>query len=707
MPSKYYKPKEYQDIKRWTRTEDDKGKTHLGRGEVNINEIVTEQKDPKIAKMLRSMIKKQKAISWQPSITVKGVLAKQLFSAIVTDKRVIKERGILFSDNITVDKIINREVAQDWNFEWWAYEDIELRGAAGQLVMSSIKFKFPTIDKSKKGVMNITKYFKNATIINYWVARSVIDDELYTIIKEFLKTFDIFYNPYTLAIGVCPRTSKSWIGASVSLEALLQAEIDQGYVNEQIGDKDRRMSYTHMLRRNLNLNLQTWQKELIQNWKQYNFIAWSRRIWKTYTSAYIAYREFYRVGSWYWDRNRQVLYVTISDNKAWQPFQYMLQMTEEDRQLGYITVNKSSKEFTCTITNTKLIFITASAKGWAASYGADLVIVDEAAMVANEFWDDLLPIIIQEKSTVFAISTINDSSKQNWFYRYLLKWEMWEENIQAIRVTIDDNELLWDTEREAMKEWLINNQMKYWTQLYSIFPSWSTIFQLSWVIKALETEWKRPLVIIGYDVAKISDNASFVVLDPSNFDVIEEHFMKWISYMEQKEYLINLKKRHHKSVVVMDRSWVWEWVFEIFWDLIDCSVKYKATWDVKYMPLWYWTASKWELIETLRLYVDEYWLSISDTLENLIKEMKHFKVLRDRWTVIQYWGVWFTDDSVNALALITFYLRHISWVTSPLDLWGESSIINLDQYGNVIDNSWVSIFTESYDYQKTYNDFIY
>jgi hypothetical protein len=29
-------------------------------------------------------------------------------------------------------------------------------------------------------------------------------------------------------------------------------------------------------------------------------------------------------------------------------------------------------------------------------------------MIANEFWEDLLPIIVQERATVFAISTINE-----------------------------------------------------------------------------------------------------------------------------------------------------------------------------------------------------------------------------------------------------------------------------------------------------------
>jgi hypothetical protein len=32
-------------------------------------------------------------------------------------------------------------------------------------------------------------------------------------------------------------------------------------------------------------------------------------------------------------------------------------------------------------------------------------------MISDAFWEDLLPIIMQEKATVFAISTINEDIK--------------------------------------------------------------------------------------------------------------------------------------------------------------------------------------------------------------------------------------------------------------------------------------------------------
>jgi hypothetical protein len=108
-----------------------------------------------------------------------------------------------------------------------------------------------------------------------------------------------------------------------------------------------------------------------------------------------------------------------------------------------------------------------------------LIIIDEAAMISDIFWEDLLPIIIQEGATVFAISTINEEVKDNWFYRELVKMELGlEDRGQTIRVTIDDNELIEESRKQDMKDALVHNPMKYWTQLYSIFPSGNTVFGL-------------------------------------------------------------------------------------------------------------------------------------------------------------------------------------------------------------------------------------
>jgi hypothetical protein len=46
------------------------------------------------------------------------------------------------------------------------------------------------------------------------------------------------------------------------------------------------------------------------------------------------------------------------------------------------------------------------------------------------------------------------------------------------------------------------------------------------VIKSIDTNGKRDMVVIGYDPAKLGDNAAFVVFDPKTFEVIEEQIFK-------------------------------------------------------------------------------------------------------------------------------------------------------------------------------------
>ena len=635
--------------------------------------------------------------------SVVHILWRILLSSMTTNVNQIR-KGLLFRKFIE-DKVINNDLASEFQPLWWKTIEIGLTGACAQLVQPVINFKYPTIDinVNKYHTKEVTKDFHKKVLIGYWVNSNLIDDELYTIIKWILANFHIYIDYISLKIWLVPKaliTNPNYKAGekqileyweeeySEKLQELLSVEINLWYTNEDIWDENRGYAYTHMLRRNLKLKLQPWQISMIINWKQYNFIAGSRRVWKTFTSAYVAYRELYRKGSWFWDRKRQVLYVTLNDNKAWQPFQYMMSMTERDRELWLVVANLWRKEFTCTITGTKILFITAWARWGAASYGADLVVIDEAAMIPNEFWEDLLPIIVQEWATVFAISTINETSRKNWFYTRLLRWETgWDAKANSIRVTIDDNALLTEELRKEMRDELVDNQLKYWTQLYSIFPSWSTVFNLNGVIQTIDLTKPRQAVIIWYDPAKLWDNASFTVVDPETFEVIEEHIFKWVSYMEQKNLMKELKKKFHKSVAIMDRSGVWEGVYEIFWDLIDYSVRYKATGDIAIdSKYWYYKVSKGELVDTLRLYLEEYWLKIAENLANLISEIKGFKVLKDKWSVLRYGWVGITDDSVNSLSLITFAMKHILCITKPINMSADMWAFTILPDGNIVDN---------------------
>lgn len=540
----------------------------------------------------------------------------------------------------------------------WKTLEIKLSWIALELIWQDlITVDFPYLEDW----VNINQKFSTDILTKWAVKNNYIDDITLTLFKELVtKNFFISYKEDGNLVWLVP---KWWIKeVQFNLEELLNKEISLGYTNKDIWDKKRSWWYTHILRRNDKLKLQTWQIWVMYNWKQFNLIAWSRRIGKTFLSSSIAKRELYRKGSWYGARNRQILYICVSDDKMWQPLEYMDLILKEDIKRWFIKV--SWKEYRNTITWTVLKFATAWSKTWAKSFGADLVIIDEAAEIPDSYWLDLLPIIMQEWATVFAISTINKGSQNGWFYKELVYWEnSWDDKYNTIRATIDHNELLDDYSREATKLKIKEEDIiKYYTELYCIFPNSNTIFNLTWVVQPDETfiDWEY---IIGYDPWKLNDFAWIIIIDIVHFRVIEEHKVLHLSYFDQKDFIKDLKKKY-KAKVIMDRTWVWEAVAEIFNWVVDSYIKYKKTWwEVNVNEqYWFWNVPKRDLVETTQLYINNYWLKINASLIELIAQMKWFAWVKT-WDNIKYTWVWVKDDLVNALMLAVYYMWKFEWIT--------------------------------------------
>lgn len=598
------------------------------------------------------------------NLTDRWLACRQFLGSFMIDKQILKQ-GKPFYNNKN-GKNMDRTLLEDYgrNFDAWEWKEIgiKIKGAAGQLISNELRIEYPHIDFQKGEQIDL--FFRDSVLIRWAVKNKLIDDETLSMLRGILMPFHIMYDKANKRVGLYPKEKSLALSDSYDVRQVLDKEIELWYVNKEIWDRTMQFGYTHILRRNLELSLQSWQRRLLFNWKQFNYVAGSRRIGKTYTSAYIAKRELYRKGWGYWKRERQIIFVTVSEEKMWQPLQYLMSMCKEDMKLGFIKYTQRDKQFENTLTWAKLIFRSAWSRTWAASYGADLVILDEAAMISDGFWEDLLPIVIQEGATVFAISTINEDVKDNWFYAWLVEAEMgMNEDSYAIRVTIDDNELLTDERKEVMKAALIHKPMRYWTQLYSIFPSGNTVFSLTWVIQPPLQE-KPHSVVIGYDPWKIQDNAAVIIIDPNQMRVIEEITWYQLSYRDQKAAMKDIKKKYPKSVVCMDRTWVGEWVSEIFWELIDVGVKYKGSGETNYNQVFaYYQVSKMNLVEMTRLYFDNYWLKINSDLINLISEIKWFQKIKQGRVTIQYAGVWVKDDSVNALMVACFHMKHILWIT--------------------------------------------
>lgn len=630
-------------------------------------------------------------------LTDKWLALREFLWAFIMDKSLIKKWKIFYNSNNwkDIDWTLMENYWKMYKCFQWNKIQIRLKWFAKEMISDQIiEYEYPSLDKWE----DVTKYFTDHVVLWWAVKNNFIDDEILLLFKSIvLQNFKVYYREWGNYVWLVPKTKV--LDLSIGLEELLDKEIEQWYYNKIIGDKNRRYWYTHILRRNAQMNLQTWQKTVLYNWKQFNFIAWARRSWKTFMSAMIAYRELYKLWWWYWARDRQILYVTLTDDKSWQPFQYLKLLMKKDIELWYIKV--SGKEFTNTITNAKLIFVTAWWRWWARSYWADLVIIDEAAEIPDDYWTDLLPIIMQEKATVYAISTINEDSQNGWFYKELVRWELtWRDDYNTIRVTIDDNELLDDKTREDAKVKIMEaSQVKYWTELYCIFPSSNSVFKMSGIIQPALEELSKSFVI-WYDPWKINDDAWLIVVDMQNLRVVEEVALKYVSYKEQWRIVAELKEKY-KATVVIDRTWVWEAVFEIVQNVIDVSIKYKKSWwEISYNEQYnYYNVPKKELVETMQLYIESYWLKINSGIEQLITQMKWFKKFNS-WSYVTYCWVWVKDDLVNWLLLCWFYMKHIKWLD-----WKNQIIEN--NVWRIIDNfNWQDWFDE-YTSDDNFKKYIY
>ena len=590
-------------------------------------------------------------------ITDKWLALREFLGAFIIN-RDLNRRGKIFYnwDGKNQWDILLETYGRLYRSKDWKTLQIKLKWVSEELIGKDIlDIEFPFLDEWE----NMNQKF-SSDILNKWaVKNNYIDDITLTLFKDIvMNNFFIMYD--WKYVWLKPKDKS--VELEITLEELLDKEIKLWYVNKEIWDYKRKFWYSHILRRNDKLKLQTWQIKTLFNWKQFNLIAWSRRIWKTYLSSSIAKRELYRKGSWYWNRNRQILYVCVSDEKMWQPLQYLDLMLREDIQRWYIS--KSWKEYTNKITGTVLKFVTAWSKTWAKSFGADLVIIDEAAEIPNEYWMDLLPIIMQEKATVFAISTINKWSQNNWFYKELVYGEnSWDEKYYTVRATIDENELIEEEDREATKTKIKEEDIiKYYTELYCIFPNTNTVFNLSWVVQP-DQRFQYADYVIWYDPGKLNDFAWIIVVDMTNLRVVEEHKVIHISYFDQKEFIKELKTKY-KAPVIMDRTWVWEAVSEIFFWVVDAAIKYKkAWWEASYNEqYWFWNVPKKDLVEISQLYINNYGLKINSSLVDLISQMKWFAKIKS-WETIKYWWVWIKDDLVNALLLAIYYMSKFEWIT--------------------------------------------
>ena len=345
-----------------------------------------------------------------------------------------------------------------------------------------------------------------------------------------------------------------------------------------------------------------------------------------------------------------------------------------------------------------------SAKGYEPWRGkaSDFILVDEAAFVNEDVWLNILPILSNERAKFYAVSTIEWNSMRNWFYEQLVDAEMgYDDEMLWMRVTIDDLEdtLIAQVDKERMKRSLRNNLQRYYAELYATFPNTQAVFNAEWFfnIGTHLSDWEQIVgYIIWYDPAKRSDTWAVEVWQIRQpiwrwkyIELTEEYWLTG-EYTEQKEFVKRLKQgfilQWYPTMLVMDTTWVWEAVSEIFWDIVDYKVRYTATgWRPTVDAYWAWKVPKTTLVHWTQLLMEKNMLKWVSTLNKLMDEMRYFVWYTTQAGNTKYEASAGHDDFVNAMMLISFWWNYIEWHIYTL-AWGQQ-----------ISNVWINPITWLYE----------
>lgn len=287
------------------------------------------------------------------------------------------------------------------------------------------------------------------------------------------------------------------------------------------------------------------------------------------------------------DRSKpiRVLFVGINTKKLKTVIKYLLSFTKKFTAAGYFDreASKNIMHYRSKADNKKateqddlgtIEFIWSKDEdAWVGDY-ADLIIIDECERIAENVWEDIMPIITNEWARCILISTLNKNSQKTWFYNQLVQWETEElqrnimkqdvvsvirymrnkwvipvldkvEKIKketgvetpfeewidwididamssdmrymrqwvGLRFTGEDNDIKTDREKTFARDRLRWTKA-YYPEWWAIFPEDTGVYDYEWSLRDKDYFDKRKYkyVVLAYDPAESKDKAALVYM---------------------------------------------------------------------------------------------------------------------------------------------------------------------------------------------------
>ena len=565
--------------------------------------------------------------------------------------------------------VLTPQIAEQWKSASLAkavyvLKTIQLFWAEREIFWQNYQVMLPVHDWSSYKIKKDITVIENSELSRLAVAW-VISDAMWLLIKAVLR----FYNFVSIDWWEYfePReevSNKHYVSKfeAVDLKHLTRVEVAQWFTSRSIWVAEHDWAYTHSVRARMMFNPYVWQYNVLVNWKRLNFIAWTRRSWKTLASSYIAGRHLFkdRVLT---SRPVQVLYIAMTKPKMLQPFTYLETALQSAVEAWIVSIYKNEHNYKIVnnMNGNFIQFVSADSKWWVISFAADLIIMDEAARIHENVWLDILPIIEQDQAELYAISTINFETRKNWFYEELVKGEMWyDDELRSTRVTIDDVEAFTEIAKDRLKDRLKKFPQRYFAELYSVYPNTSDVFSLEWFFRWYNNELTvthDTSYIIGYDPAKETDQWGVLIFNCKEKRFEKEKALIFTQYLDQVSYIIALKKEYNNAFIVMDVTWVGKAVEEMFWWLLSCKIYSNRNIAVNNYneETQEWRIAKKDLVNNMSAILEMQWVHADAKLVELKRQLEWFKaVASNTGNVIYEWdGV--PDDLISAAYIILWF----------------------------------------------------
>lgn len=628
------------------------------------------------------------------------------------------------------DKVISSEYFNQYKVNTYKHFNVRFNDSfLKEFFWHNKAIFFLPYEKKQLSQKPMDKFYTKTIILDYLCVLAKernIDDLVFNILKKLITKIWLVYvediNSFAFSFENV-SSIEDLEPDEIELEDVLDAEIKQWYVNKRIWDKNREYAYTHALRKHAEFKLFWWSKSVIVNWKKYNVIATSRWQWKSYLAAMLVSRELLNPNPWYgWRKYRDIKYfVPNKEDIGNQVMDYIESMLWDmvnhklPNWLKAFDINRKWFMVKCNITWNIFKFISLfgitksnNSDLWTAAWegiAADFAIIDEAARIPDSFWISFHQRAAFETDAFFIVSTINkETPADHWFYRLLIDAEN-NDDMQWMRVNIDQNELLrqWKTPREykiilnrmkdTLRQW---GDLEFYSKWYCIVLEQSNVFEVWRSIVTPNRDKYKPEDprILWFDLWKLTDDCAITLINIKHREIEESIKIKNLQYWDQLKQAKKYKEKFPNTLVIWDRSWVWEAVSEMDTEyIVDVWIKSSWQWDLNFNKKHkYYTCSKWKIINNFASLFHNGILRIpSDNLDFISQAQSFVKKKSPRSEIILYAWKWKKkDDLVLSWAYAALYAFLILWLDS-IKAWENYSteFDNAEAYA-YNDNEWQS-----------------